>query len=195
VCCVDGIRTATVIRLVDVQAVDHHYEAMALAHVHSVTLPAERGSIFDRDGNELALSVPQQSVYADPRVIRDPARYARKLAPIVHVNTSDLRDRLAQRDMEFVYVARTVDDATAAKVKKLDLPGIGFVPESKRFYLAEGWPVPSSGIRGRTTRASAGSSTSSTGSCGAGTPRRRGRPERPGDPGDPAHGRPGPAGR
>jgi cell division protein FtsI (penicillin-binding protein 3) len=142
--------TAIVIRLVDVQAVEgRHYEAMALAQrVHSVTLPAERGSIFDRDGNELALSVPQQSVYADPRVIKDPARYARKLAPIVHVKTSDLRDRLAQRNMEFVYVARTVDDTTAGKVKKLKLPGIGFVPESKRFYPGGGLAGPVLGYTG-----------------------------------------------
>lgn len=127
---------AIVVRLVDVQAIEgDHYEAMAMAQrVRSVSLPAERGSIFDRDGNELALSVPQQTVYADPRVIKDPARYARKLAPIVDEDTADLRDRLTQRDLEFVYVARTVDDAAAAKVKKLDLPGIGFLPESKRFY-------------------------------------------------------------
>jgi cell division protein FtsI (penicillin-binding protein 3) len=142
--------TAIVIRLVDVQAVEGpRYEAMALAQrVRSVSLPAERGSMFDRNGNELALSVPQQSVYADPRVIKDPERYARKLAPIVDVNTSDLRDRLAKRDKEFVYVARTVDDAAAAKVKKLNLPGIGFVPESKRFYPGGALAGPVLGFTG-----------------------------------------------
>ena len=124
------------VRLVDVQGVEgDHYEAMALAQrVHSVTLAAERGSIFDRNGNDLALSVPQHTIYADPRVVKDPAAYARKLAPIVHVNRADLRDLLAKPKTAFVYVARKVDDATAAKVKKLALPGVGSVPESKRFY-------------------------------------------------------------
>ncbi len=124
------------VRLVDVQGVEgSHYEAMAFAQrVHSITLAAERGSIFDRNGNDLALSVPQHTIYADPRVVKDPTRYARELAPIVHVDRADLRARLAQPKTEFVYVARKVDDATAAKVKKLGLAGVGTVPESKRFY-------------------------------------------------------------
>ena len=124
------------IRLVDVQAIEgNHYEAMAMAQrIHSVTLAAERGSIFDRNGNDLALSVPQHTIYADPRVVKDPTRYANKLAPIVHVDRAKLRSRLAQPHMAFVYVARKVDDQTAARVKKLGLPGVGSVPESKRFY-------------------------------------------------------------
>ncbi|HEY3722006.1 MAG TPA: penicillin-binding protein 2 [Acidimicrobiia bacterium] len=125
-----------VVRLVDVQGVEgSHYEAMAMAQrVHTVTLGAERGSIFDRDGNDLALSVPQHTIYADPRVVKDPDRYAKALAPVVHVDRADLRDRLAQPHTAFVYIARKVDDATAVKVAKLKLPGVGTVPESKRFY-------------------------------------------------------------
>ena len=136
-------------------------------------------------------------MYADPRVIKDPARYARKLAPIVHVNSSDLRDRLAQRDMEFVYVARTVDDAAAAKVKKLDLPGIGFVPESKRFYPGGALAGPVLGYTGTDDKGLSGFEHKFNGAVAgqAGTSRRRGGPERPGDPGDPAHGRPRAAGR
>ncbi len=125
-----------VVRLVDVQGIEGaHYEAMAEAQrVRTVSLAAERGSIFDRNGNDLALSVPQHTIYADPRVVRDPAKYASKLAPIVDVDRSDLRDRLAQPNTAFVYVARQVDDKTAARVAKLALPGVGSVPESKRFY-------------------------------------------------------------
>jgi cell division protein FtsI (penicillin-binding protein 3) len=141
---------AIFVRLVDVQAVEgDHYEAMAMAQrVRSVSLTAERGTIFDRDGNELALSVPQQTVYADPRVVKDPERYARKLAPIVDVDQSDLRDRLAARDLAFVYVARKVDDRTAARVKKLALPGVAFITESKRFYPADSLAGPVVGFSG-----------------------------------------------
>ena len=140
---------AIVVRLIDVQAVEGaHYEAMANAQrVRSVDLAAERGTIFDRDGNELALSVPQQTVYADPRVVKDPDRYARKLAPLVDEDRSDLRDRLAQK-LDFVYVARKVDDRTAEKVKKLGLPGVGFVKESKRFYPAGSLAGPVLGFAG-----------------------------------------------
>jgi cell division protein FtsI (penicillin-binding protein 3) len=142
--------TAIVVRLVDVQAIEGgHYEAMAMAQrVRSVDLAAERGSIFDRNGHDLALSVPQQTVYADPRVVRDADAYARKLAPIVDVDRDDLRDRLAERDLAFVYVARKVDDETASRVRRLDLPGVGFVRESKRFYPAEELAGPVLGFAG-----------------------------------------------
>lgn len=138
------------VRLIEVQAIKGaHYEAMANAQrVRSVDLAAERGTIFDRNGNELALSVPQQTVYADPRVVKNPDRYARKLAPLVDEDRSDLRERLAQRNMAFVYVARKVDDRTAAKVRKLDLPGVGFVEESKRFYPAGSLAGPVLGFAG-----------------------------------------------
>ena len=131
-------------RLVDVQGIEgKHYEAMAEAQrVRTVSLAAERGSIFDRNGHDLALSVPQHTIYADPRVVKDPSMYARKLAPIVHVDRADLRKRLMLPNTAFVYVARKVDDRTAAKVAKLALPGVGTVPESKRFYPGGGLAGP-----------------------------------------------------
>lgn len=139
-----------VVRLVDVQAVEgSHYEAMAEAQrVRTVSLAAERGSIFDRNGHDLALSVPQHTIYADPRVVTNATMYAGKLAPIVHVDRSELRSRLALPDTAFVYVARKVDDRTAARVEKLDLPGVGSVPESKRFYPGGGLAGPIMGFVG-----------------------------------------------
>jgi cell division protein FtsI (penicillin-binding protein 3) len=106
--------------------------------VRTVQLAAERGSVFDRNGHDIAVSVPQQTVWANPHVVTDPAGYAAQLAPIVDVEESVLRDRLSQRDKGFVYVARKVDEATVLKVKALGLPGVDLVPESKRFYPAGG---------------------------------------------------------
>jgi len=141
---------AIVVRLIDVQGIEgDHYEAMAEAQrVRTVSLPAERGSIFDRNGNDLALSVPQHTIYADPRLVKDPAAYASKLAPIVDVDRSELRKRLSLPDTAFVYVARQVDDKTAARVEKLDLAGIGEVPESKRFYPGDSLAAPVIGFVG-----------------------------------------------
>ncbi len=124
------------VRLVDLQAVGRErYSALgANQRVRTIPLPAERGSIFDRSGQDLAVSVPHQTVWADPRVIPDPAGYAAQLTPIVGADEAKLRDALSQRDKAFVYVARKVDDATVAEVKRLKLPGVDFVPESKREY-------------------------------------------------------------
>ena len=123
-------------RLVDLQAIGRErYEQLGLnQRVRTVNLAAERGSVFDRNGHDLAASVPQQTVWANPRVVKNPAAYAAQLAPVVGVDEASLRDRLAKRAKGFVYVARKVDGATAMKVKALGLPGVDFVSESKRFY-------------------------------------------------------------
>jgi cell division protein FtsI (penicillin-binding protein 3) len=99
-----------------------------------VTIPAERGNIFDRTGKVLAVSVPQTTIVADPRVIKDPLVYAAKLAPIVQVDQAELEARLSNPKSAFAYVARKVDDATAKRVRDLDLVGISFQDESRRFY-------------------------------------------------------------
>src|SRR5262249_17202568 len=104
----------------------------------NVTLTAPRGTIFDRNGFELAISVPQSTVWADPRAVTDkggpaPARGGGpKLPP---ADTTDLQNRLTS-DKEFVYVARQVPDVTAKAVTQLKLPGVYEYDEPKRFYPA-----------------------------------------------------------
>ncbi|HEX6312880.1 MAG TPA: penicillin-binding protein 2 [Acidimicrobiia bacterium] len=124
------------IRLVDVQALGgERYSRLGLdQRLQTIELAAERGSIFDRNGNDLAVSVRKQTVFADARVIEDPAGHAARLAPIVGVPEPELALKLAQHDKAFVYIARKVDDAVAEQVRGLDLPGINFVEESARVY-------------------------------------------------------------
>src|SRR5205085_6772178 len=121
-----------------VQAVSAaQYEKLgANQRIRKITLAAERGAIFDRNGVDLALSVNQQTVWANPKVVTDPAGTAAKLAPVLGMDKKVLTDRLADRSHAFVYLARKVDDTTADAVKKLNLEGVDFVPESKRFYPA-----------------------------------------------------------
>jgi cell division protein FtsI (penicillin-binding protein 3) len=83
-----------------------------------VTLPADRGSIFDRNGVELAISVPETTIIADARSVADPAGVANLLAPILQKDPADLTKVLSS-GLGFVYLARQVDDATAAQVEQL----------------------------------------------------------------------------
>jgi cell division protein FtsI (penicillin-binding protein 3) len=125
---------AIVIRLVSLQVVhpeDYVSEGLA-QRLTTVELPAERGSIFDRAGNELAMSVRQHTVWADPRLVSDPVGAAAALAPIVGVDATSLQYRLT-RDAHFVYLARQVDDETAAAVTDLELDGVALLDESRRF--------------------------------------------------------------
>ena len=128
--------SAVIMRLTQVQAVSaSQYEKLGAGQrIRTISLAAERGAIFDRNGVDLALSVNQQTVWANPKVVPDPAAYAAKLAPILGMDQKVLADRLGQKSHAFVYLARKVDDSTAEAVKALGLEGVDFVPESKRFY-------------------------------------------------------------
>jgi len=128
--------TVLAARIADIQTRDRASLA-ALGRdqrVKNVTLAADRGGMFDRNGHELALSLDRQTVWADPRVIKHPAEVAAKLAPVVGVDELELRARLSQRDKGFVYIARKVEPDVSNAVSKLGLTGIGLAPESKRYY-------------------------------------------------------------
>jgi cell division protein FtsI (penicillin-binding protein 3) len=114
------------------------YTRLAVAQtLHSVPISAERGSIFDRNGHDLALSIERPTVYADPTLVNDPAGEATQLAPVLGVDQTYLLKQLTAKPSRFAYLAHTVSDATAAAVKHLNLPGIGFTTESARSYPAD----------------------------------------------------------
>jgi cell division protein FtsI (penicillin-binding protein 3) len=138
------------LRLVDLQAIssDHYTQLGLEQRVRDVTLPAERGAIFDRNGDDLAVSIPVKTIVADPSVVPDPAGYAEELAPLLGVNERTLRRRLADHDAAFAYVARQVSDSAAAKVEALGLAGITAIPESKRFYPSGSLAAPVVGFVG-----------------------------------------------
>jgi cell division protein FtsI (penicillin-binding protein 3) len=98
-------------------------------------LPAWRGTIFDRNSHELAVTVDAVSVYVDPREISDPAAVAAVLAPLVDGAVDELTDRL-DRDGSFVYITRRMEREAAARVAAAALPGVHFLDEPKRVYPA-----------------------------------------------------------
>ena len=101
----------------------------------TVTLPGERGAILDRNGYELAMSIPQTTIYANPKEVSDARAEALSLAPVLGVDAATLQREMSEHTT-FVYLARTVPDAEAKKVKALDLAGVYSLKESKRFYPA-----------------------------------------------------------
>ncbi|MDQ1445742.1 MAG: hypothetical protein QOI20_2206, partial [Acidimicrobiaceae bacterium] len=120
-------------RLTQVQALsaDRYVAVGESQRIRKIELPAERGSIFDRDGRDLALSVPRTTVTANPRLVTDPLGAAQALAPILNEDVTKLQDLLS-KDRAFVYLARRVSDDVAAQVKALGLPGLEYRQESTR---------------------------------------------------------------
>jgi cell division protein FtsI (penicillin-binding protein 3) len=112
--------------------------AAASQQVASVELPARRGTIVDRKGDELAVSEPADDVSATPYLVRDPVRVATRLAPVIGLDANVLVRRLATRNTGFVYLARNLPASQADRVRRLDLPGIELTPGHVRVYPRQG---------------------------------------------------------
>ena len=124
-------------RLVQVQAVDAGELASQSRdqRLRRVVLAADRGTIYDRDGRELAVSVDGVTVYANPREISDPVAAARLLAKPLGMRRGELA-RVLAKDSSFVYLARKLERTAAQPIRDLELNGIYFLTEAKRVYPA-----------------------------------------------------------
>ena len=142
-------------KLVDIQVVSRdRFEALARQQtVRRVVLPATRGSIFDRSGRDLAISVPRPTIYADPSRLQSPKlrqRVAEKLAPVLNIPLPELIATLTQpKKTQFVYLAQQVSARLARQVARLGLAGVGQVADSKRIMPAGSLGAPVIGTAGK----------------------------------------------
>ena len=126
-------------RLVYLQ-VGRHADLTAQAErqqLRTVETTAKRGDILDRSGRVLAYSVDADSIYAVPTDISDPDAAAAALCGALKDCGAQERQALAERirrGRAFAYVRRQVLPDEARRVAALDLEGIGFMKESRRFY-------------------------------------------------------------
>jgi cell division protein FtsI (penicillin-binding protein 3) len=102
--------------------------------IEELPVPARRGTIFDRNGVELAVSEDALTVYANPFLIDNPAAVAKRLAPLVGRSEDELLRKLSDRDAGFVYLRRKMDASQGQKVERLEIEGIGTMVEPKRAY-------------------------------------------------------------
>ncbi len=106
------------------------------------TTQVERGTITDRNGHELAISVPVETVWADPKIILEKnalkmTEHWQALAEVLDQDVKKLTNRVLKRpNKRFVFLERQVSPAVANYIKKLNIPGIHLRKESKRFYPA-----------------------------------------------------------
>ena len=98
-------------------------------------LKAGRGTIFDRTGAEMAISVPRTTLFANPKLVSDAAGTANVLATVLGLSSERqqaLQDAFTTKEKTFVYVARQVDETLASSVSALKLPGIDSYEEDQR---------------------------------------------------------------
>ena len=92
---------------------------------------AQRGSILDRYGIDLAVSVPRRSLVADTRLVEDPVQTAKALVQIIGGDLVELGNKLSS-GKQFVYLSRQVEDRFVEAVLSLKLSGIYTQKEQSR---------------------------------------------------------------
>jgi len=113
----------------------------------TITVAPQRGVIYDRQMNPLAMSIAVDSIFAVPSDLNQPQMVASLLAPVLGVDADELRNRF-QTTRTFCWVKRRVTQQEAARVRDLGLKGIYFQREPKRFYPKGSLGAPAIGYVG-----------------------------------------------
>ena len=124
-------------RLVYLQVFSYGKFVAQAAHQQQRAIPltAKRGNIYDRAGHELAMSVLVDSAFAVPSEVKD---LPTAISLITRITGDDYNVVLAdcRAHKTFCWVARKADDETIQRINSLQLQGIHFQKEPKRFYPA-----------------------------------------------------------
>ncbi|MDH5324305.1 MAG: penicillin-binding transpeptidase domain-containing protein [Gammaproteobacteria bacterium] len=106
-------------------------------YLRDVPVPAHRGMITDRHGEPLAISTPVESVWVNPRALLQQQGHWAALAAELELDVAELRAQLlARQDKEFMYLRRHLNPETVKRIAALEVPGVAFKKEYKRFYPA-----------------------------------------------------------
>lgn len=113
--------------------------------LREIDIKANRGTIYDRNGDPLAISIASQSVYINPKLIRkedqrentekrqDKDEVIQSLASILEIDASEIEEKV-EKDVSFAYIKRRITDEQAEALKELKYTGVYFLEESRRSY-------------------------------------------------------------
>ena len=100
----------------------------------TLTLPANRGRILDRNGLILASSVPAPSVWANPEELDRSPEGLRRLGQLLEISPTELAKKLENEDKTFVWLRRQMDEPVVKQILALNIKGIYTIKEYKRLY-------------------------------------------------------------
>lgn len=126
---------AVIARLAQLQLLQGEALAMKAErqYRHATSVEGERGLIFDRSMRELAINLDMPSIYGVPYAIEDPGKVAKKISGEVNMNSRYIARRL-KSEKQFVWIGRRMSPEVIKKIDAMNLKGIGFIPETRRFY-------------------------------------------------------------
>ena len=103
----------------------------------TITLKPRRGIIYDRHGKELAISIPSQSLFADPYKMKEPYYAAKKLSRFLDLSPKKTLHKLLNKKRRFVWLKRHLSQTEVQEITSWRLEGLYFIKENKRFYTNE----------------------------------------------------------
>ena len=112
---------------------EYYKEKAKSQHERTLTLEPRRGRILDKKGRILAVSIPLKSLFAKPSLINSPYKIARKISPILNIPYHKLVAKLKTKK-NFVWIKRKLTPEQSKRIKKLNLRGIDFMEEFRRYY-------------------------------------------------------------
>lgn len=103
--------------------------------LRTIDIPAYRGMITDRNGTPLAVSTPVEAAWVNPKTFNPPESQLASLARLLDIDKRRLSAGLSRaKGREFVYLRRQLPPMLSRKIAKLDVPGVNFLQEFKRYY-------------------------------------------------------------
>ncbi len=126
---------AVFFRLIDLMVLDHERlsQRAKTQQLKKEDIQVRRGLIFDRKGRELGVNLEVESLYCDPDMMEAPKTSADRLAKVVG-KRSDLILSKFSSEGRFVWVERKLEPEQARKIKDMNIKGLGFMPDAKRYY-------------------------------------------------------------
>ncbi|OGW39574.1 MAG: hypothetical protein A2Y97_11925 [Nitrospirae bacterium RBG_13_39_12] len=123
------------LRLADLMILNHERlsEKAKLQHVKVKDIQVRRGMIFDRRGRELALNIEMESLYCDPEKLILDEKELKRLSAVMSKEPKVILSKIPA-DGRFAWLGRKIEPDTVERVRKLNIEGLDFLTEAKRFY-------------------------------------------------------------
>lgn len=99
-----------------------------------IPIPSKRGTIYDKNMKELAVSVTKYTVWCKPVEVTDKEGASKELAEILGKEYEDIYKLVSKKNMALVKIERWIDDEKANKVTEAKLPGIWVAEDNQRYY-------------------------------------------------------------
>ena len=126
---------AVFFRLTDLMIFNHkiYAERAKSQQFKAEDIQVRRGNIYDRKGRAFAVNLELESLYCDPEEVEVDKDRMKRLSGILGMDAKVIQAKFDQ-DKRFMWVNRKLTPDTAGAIKKLNIKGIGFIPEAKRYY-------------------------------------------------------------